>query len=81
MKIFRPLTGLEGNDPREIAQQCWDIIEPRILDDPAPWLWAYKHWRYLPPEDARGDVAYPAYANRSKRFDDLLQGPGESADG
>jgi hypothetical protein len=30
----------------------------------APWLWMYKHWRYLP---ARPDRPYRFYANFSDR--------------
>lgn len=49
------------------AQACWDVFEPIIRTQPAPWLWMYKHWRYLPAgEDAS---SYPPYANRSKAFD------------
>jgi hypothetical protein len=29
----------------------------------------YKHWRYLP----EGEEGYPAYANRSKKFDKWLR--------
>src|SRR5436190_349053 len=33
---------------RQIAQACWDSFEPVVRDNPAPWLWMYKHWRYCP---------------------------------
>jgi len=71
MKMFRPLTDLHGRDPREIAQECWNVIEPSLLADPAPWLWPYKHWRYLPEENLRGTTPYPDYANPNKNFDKL----------
>ena len=33
---------------QEIAQACWNSFEPYARKNPAPWLWMYKHWRYLP---------------------------------
>lgn len=52
--------------PQEIAQQCWDVFERTVRERPAPWLWMYKHWRYLPSEsDGSG---YPNYASPSKAF-------------
>jgi len=68
MRVLRPLS-VEGCSTREIAQKCWDALAPYILNNPAPWLWMYKHWRYLP---AQTNTPYPAYANRSKRFDALM---------
>ena len=59
----------ESMTDQEIAQACWNAFEPFIRENPAPWLWMYKHWRYL-PEDP-GDHVYPAYAQRSKAFDKL----------
>jgi hypothetical protein len=38
---------------------------------PEAWLWAYKHWRFVPKgEDAAN---YPFYASRQEAFDDLMQ--------
>ncbi|MCA1659665.1 MAG: lysophospholipid acyltransferase family protein [Verrucomicrobiaceae bacterium] len=54
---------------RQIAQACWDRFEPVIRRNPGPWLWMYKHWRYLPPNAAR---PYPPYANESPHFTKLL---------
>lgn len=72
--------GPEDNE-QTIAQACWDVFEPVIRENPAPWLWMYKHWRYL-PEDA--EVAYPSYANQSKRFEEVCarasRSPVESGD-
>lgn len=56
---------------REIAQQCWDFFEPQVRRQPEAWLWAYKHWRFV-PKDA--DVAYPSYAVRRDSFDRMLEG-------
>ncbi len=54
---------------QEIAQACWDAFEPVVRQKPAPWLWMYKHWRYLPPNPGRG---YPDYAKESSHFNRLL---------
>lgn len=53
----------------DVAQACWDVFESAITENPAPWLWMYKHWRYLP--EAADPACYPFYANRSKAFDCL----------
>ena len=53
---------------REIAQQCWDALEPIVRNRPAEWLWPYKHFRYRPHDTER---AYPAYAHESKKFEKL----------
>src|SRR5947209_4268917 len=54
---------------QEIAQACWDSLEPVVRQNPAPWLWMYKHWRYRPASEAHG---YPDYANESYWFEKLL---------
>lgn len=60
---------------RDIVQKCWDFFESQVRRQPEAWLWAYKHWRFI-PKDA--DVPYPSYATSRKAFDDLLaQSPGE----
>jgi hypothetical protein len=53
-----------------MAQACWDQFEPVVRKNPAPWLWMYKHWRYLP---AKPDRAYPIYAQFSPEFDALAR--------
>jgi Kdo2-lipid IVA lauroyltransferase/acyltransferase len=53
-----------------IAQACWNSFEPYVRNDPAPWLWMYKHWRYRP---ANPDRSYPFYANFYRPFQDLLK--------
>jgi Kdo2-lipid IVA lauroyltransferase/acyltransferase len=55
---------------QQIAQACWNSFEPYVRRNPAPWLWMYKHWRYLP---ANPDRPYPFYANFYRPFEDLLQ--------
>jgi Kdo2-lipid IVA lauroyltransferase/acyltransferase len=59
-----------GSDPADIAQRCWDTLEPAVRKLPGAWLWPYKHWRYRPEDDGG---RYPFYANRNRRFDDLLR--------
>jgi len=59
--------GPEDSIP-EIAQRCWDSVEPYIRRYPTHWLWMYKHFRFLPKDATR---AYPPYANRSQKFDAL----------
>jgi len=56
--------------PAEIAQQCWDVLKPEIIEHPELWLWSYKHWRFRPENDESG--RYPFYANTAKRFDKKL---------
>jgi lauroyl/myristoyl acyltransferase len=53
----------------EIVQKCWDFFEPQVRRQPEAWLWAYKHWRFV-PKDA--DVPYPSYAVNRPVFDRML---------
>ena len=55
----------------EIAQLCWNVLEPSVHEQPENWLWSYKHWRFRPADDQSG--RYPFYANVAKRFDKLLR--------
>jgi lauroyl/myristoyl acyltransferase len=55
---------------QQIAQACWNSFEPYARKNPAPWLWMYKHWRYLP---ANPDRPYPFYANFYRPFEDMLR--------
>ncbi len=56
---------------QQAAQQCWDAMEPILRRHPEHWMWLYKHWRYLPPDEPA--ASYPAYANRSRAFDRLFR--------
>jgi Kdo2-lipid IVA lauroyltransferase/acyltransferase len=68
--VFHPRIKLPENATlRQLAQACWDSFEPVVRNNPAPWLWMYKHWRYQP---ARADRHYPFYANVDPRFDRML---------
>jgi len=78
LKGFKPLEFGPDDTEHTIAQACWDIFEPIIRENPAPWLWMYKHWRYLPETTS---VSYPAYAWRTPAFDEVLarvEGKGSS---
>ena len=58
-----------GMTHQQFAQACWDSFEPHVRNNPAPWLWMYKHWRYRPANAPR---PYPFYANVEPRFDKLV---------
>ena len=70
MTYHKPLEYPPGATPAEIAQQCWDVLEPGIREAPECWLWSYKHWRFKP--SVGKTERYPAYANTAKRFDEAL---------
>jgi lauroyl/myristoyl acyltransferase len=61
----------EGASIQQIAQACWDAMEPFIHARPGLWLWPYKHFRYRPKDAMR---TYPVYANESAKFEKLLRG-------
>jgi KDO2-lipid IV(A) lauroyltransferase len=54
---------------QEIAQLCWDQFEPVVRQNPSPWLWMYKYWRFRPTNATR---SYPFYARPAPRFDEVL---------
>jgi KDO2-lipid IV(A) lauroyltransferase len=66
---FVAANNTEQMSDRQIAQACWDSFEPYVRNNPAPWLWMYKHWRYKP---TNADRPYPFYAQTWRRFDNLL---------
>jgi Kdo2-lipid IVA lauroyltransferase/acyltransferase len=69
--IFHPkISNTAGMTHQQIAQACWNSFEPYVRKNPAPWLWMYKHWRYLP---AKPDRPYPFYANFYRPFEDMLE--------
>lgn len=70
--IYHPALVISPEDsPADIAQQCWDMLEPGIRQRPEDWLWSYKHWRFKPDNASGG--RYPFYANIAKRFDKKLE--------
>jgi hypothetical protein len=58
-----------GATEQQIAQLCWDQFEPIIRENPSPWLWMYKAWRFRPKNAER---PYPFYAHSAPRFDALV---------
>jgi KDO2-lipid IV(A) lauroyltransferase len=68
--VFHPKIGNTDMTHQEIAQACWNSFEPYVQQNPAPWLWMYKHWRYRP---AKPDRPYPFYANFYRPFQDMLE--------
>lgn len=61
----------KGATHQEIAQACWDSFEPVARENPAPWLWMYKHWRYKPA----GARSYPFYSQESAAFEQIAARP------
>ena len=72
MRGYKPLRFGPQDTKQSIAQACWDAFENVIRENPAPWLWMYKHWRYLPSQDAA--ESYPSYARPSQEFEDMING-------
>jgi KDO2-lipid IV(A) lauroyltransferase len=68
--IVHPKIETAGMNHQQIVQACWNSFEPYVRKNPAPWLWMYKHWRYLPANPGR---AYPFYAQFSPEFDALVR--------
>lgn len=68
LRGFKALTFGPDDTDQSIAQACWDVFEPVIRENPAPWLWMYKHWRYIPEEGTDG---YPSYVRPNEPFTDL----------
>jgi lauroyl/myristoyl acyltransferase len=70
MHYFKPIYFSPDDTSESIAQACWDIFEPVIKKNPAPWLWMYKHWRYIPTPEEKDN--YPSYATSFHTFEDLV---------
>jgi len=76
--VFHPKIELQaGATHQQIAQACWDVFEPQVRRNPAPWLWMYKHWRYRPADATR---PYPFYAGFSYAFQEMLARSGSIAE-
>ena len=68
--VFHPRLEIPpGATDQEIAQLCWNQFEPIVRQNPSPWLWMYKYWRFRPTEATR---PYPSYAHPVPRFDKML---------
>jgi hypothetical protein len=68
--VFHPKLQIpEGANEQEITQLCWQQFEPVVMQNPSPWLWMYKYWRYRPTKATR---PYPYYSHPVPKFDQLL---------
>lgn len=65
-----PIPYTSNDTPEQVAQMCWDVLEPYVRNHPEYWLWSYKHWRFKPKGDGE---RYPFYANEATRFDKKLR--------
>jgi len=77
LRGFKSLEFGPGDTDQSIAQACWDVFEPVIRENPAPWLWMYKHWRYIPEEGTDG---YPSYVRPNEPFTNLEKRVKEKAE-
>ena len=67
MKILKPIELSSTSTEKQIAQKCWDVFIPFMSQFPEPWLWMYRHWRYLPQKE--DNESYPFYAESSEKFE------------
>ena len=70
VRIQPPVEWPEGASIRQIAQLCWERLEPIVRQRPWEYLWSYKHFRHRPKS---ADRPYPFYANSSSPFEKLLR--------
>jgi len=71
VRYLQELPVTSENTPEQIAQACWDALEPGLHAHPELWLWSYKHWRYR-PEGIQGE-GYPFYAAECKPYQELIE--------
>jgi len=71
VRYLPELTITPETSPAQIAQACWDALEPGLRTHPELWLWSYKHWRYRPKGDS--GRAYPFYAGEYEPFEKLIE--------
>jgi len=67
-KWSKAITCGPDDTAQTICQACWDLFEPYIRENPAPWLWMYKHFRYKSADDPENCTSY---AGSSENFDEL----------
>ncbi len=68
-KFYKSFHAEDSQTPQAIAQHCWDVFEAEIRKRPAPWIWMYKQWRYLP--ESAGGTKFPNYAKAAPAFNEL----------
>jgi Kdo2-lipid IVA lauroyltransferase/acyltransferase len=69
LELLPKLEFKKGTSLIEITQGCWDQLEPFVRQNPGPWMWMYKHWRYRLPGSAK---PYPYYAEIGPAFETRL---------
>ncbi len=69
IQVYPQLQFEKGTSVIQITQACWDQIEPLVRQNPSPWVWMYKHWRYRLAGSAR---PYPFYAEIGPKFEARL---------
>ena len=67
--VFPKLQFSKGTSIVQMTQACWDQIEPVVRQNPSPWVWMYKHWRYRLAGSKR---PYPYYAEVGPKFEARL---------
>ncbi len=69
LHVYPQLRFEKGTSIVQITQRCWDQLEPLVRQNPGPWMWMYKHWRYRVAGSPR---PYPPYAEIGPRFEERL---------
>lgn len=69
IQVYPQLRFEKGASIKQITQACWDQIEPLVRQNPSPWVWMYKHWRY---RLAGSKKPYPFYAEVGPKFEARL---------
>ena len=69
IQVLPKLEFEKGTSVIQITQRCWDQIEPVVRQNPSPWVWMYKHWRY---RLAGSPKPYPFYAELGPKFEARL---------
>ena len=63
-----PIEINEHESVQEAVQRGWQLLERAVIERPDLYLWAYRHFRYLPKGATR---AYPTYSRPSPAFETL----------
>lgn len=74
VRVLPALRPEPGESAHSLARRCWALLEAEIRKKPWLWLWAYKHWRFLPKDAAE---PYPFYANPNGKFEKLRKEVGD----
>jgi Kdo2-lipid IVA lauroyltransferase/acyltransferase len=69
IQVYPQLRFEKGTSIIQMTQKFWDQIEPLVRQNPSPWVWMYKHWRYRLAGSAK---PYPFYAEIGPKFEARL---------